>query len=98
MRTAFPVPLIVDFDEQNHRFVYDEKFAFKNPDWTYNVVPAAEQPALLWRQIDLPHEINELESSRILEVREPNGEDLGQRGEPSRGSDVDESWSTTQRT
>ena len=62
---AFPVPLIVDFNEENHRFVYDEKFAFKNPDWTYNVVPAAEEPALLWRQIDLPHEINELESSEF---------------------------------
>jgi hypothetical protein len=62
---AFPVPLIADFDEQNHRFVYDEKFAFKKPDWTYNVVAAAEEPALLWRHIDLSHEVDELESTEF---------------------------------
>src|SRR5439155_1582906 len=39
---AFPVPLIADFDEPNQRFIYDEKFAFKNPDWTYNVVAAVD--------------------------------------------------------
>jgi NADH:ubiquinone oxidoreductase subunit F (NADH-binding) len=33
----YPVPLMVEFDEAEHRFVYDMKFAAKNPDWTYKL-------------------------------------------------------------
>jgi len=61
----FPVPLIKDFDDLNHQFVYDDKFAFKNPDWTYSVPAPVEKPVVLWRSLDLQHEIDELESSEL---------------------------------
>ncbi len=31
----WPIPKIVDYDEQEHRFTYDEKQTRKNSDWTY---------------------------------------------------------------
>jgi NADH-quinone oxidoreductase subunit F len=30
-----PVPKIVDFDEETGDFLYDERYRFKRPDWTY---------------------------------------------------------------
>lgn len=30
-----PVPKVVDFDPQMHRFAFDERYALKRPDWTY---------------------------------------------------------------
>ena len=30
-----PLPKLVDFDEKAGRFVYDERYRFKQPDWTY---------------------------------------------------------------
>ena len=57
---TFPVPLITDFDEESHHFVYDETFALKNPDWTYNVPTPLEEPAPLWRSLDLEREIHDL--------------------------------------
>ena len=33
----WPIPKIVDYDEQEHRFYYDEKQIYENPDWTYSV-------------------------------------------------------------
>lgn len=34
--SPWPIPKIVDFDEANHRFTYDEKQNRKNPDWSYD--------------------------------------------------------------
>jgi NADH:ubiquinone oxidoreductase subunit F (NADH-binding) len=34
---VFPVPLILDFDETRQTILYDNKFARKNPDWTYSL-------------------------------------------------------------
>jgi NADH:ubiquinone oxidoreductase subunit F (NADH-binding)/quercetin dioxygenase-like cupin family protein len=59
----FAVPLISDFDERNHRFVYDDKFAFKNPDWTYSIPAAVEEPVPSWWRFDFSHEIDGLEST-----------------------------------
>jgi quercetin dioxygenase-like cupin family protein len=61
----FPVPLIADFDETNRRFIYDDKFAFKNPDWTYSLPTPIEAPVPLWAYLDLRHEIDELELSEL---------------------------------
>jgi NADH-quinone oxidoreductase subunit F len=61
----FPVPLIADFDETNRRFIYDDKFAFKNPDWTYSLQTPIEAPVPLWAYLDLRHEIDELELSEL---------------------------------
>jgi NADH:ubiquinone oxidoreductase subunit F (NADH-binding) len=36
----WPIPKIVDYDEQEHRFYYDEKQMNKNSDWTYSMPPA----------------------------------------------------------
>jgi NADH:ubiquinone oxidoreductase subunit F (NADH-binding) len=38
----WPIPKIVDFDESTNQFVYDERQAFKQPDWTYR---APSEPA-----------------------------------------------------
>ena len=66
----FPVPLISDFDEGNHRFVYDGRFAFKNPDWTYSIPAAVEEPAPSWRRFDFRHEIDELESTEFWKLED----------------------------
>ena len=57
------MPLISDFDEHTHRFIYDDKFAFKNPDWTYSIPAAVEAPVPPWHHLDFHHEINELKTS-----------------------------------
>jgi NADH:ubiquinone oxidoreductase subunit F (NADH-binding) len=36
-----PVPKFTDFDEASGRFVYDERYRLKRPDWTY--APAKEE-------------------------------------------------------
>jgi quercetin dioxygenase-like cupin family protein len=59
----FQVPLISDFDEHTHRFIYDDKFAFKNPDWTFSIPASVEEPAPPWRHLDFHHEIDELKTS-----------------------------------
>jgi NADH-quinone oxidoreductase subunit F len=67
----FPVPLISDFDERNHQFVYDSNFAFKSPDWTYSLPAAAsvpapvEPPAPSWQHFDFHHEIDQLQSTEF---------------------------------
>ena len=61
----FPVPLISDFDERNHRFVYDDKFAFKNPDWTYSIPAAVEEPGPPSWRFDFSHEIDGLKSTEF---------------------------------
>jgi NADH-quinone oxidoreductase subunit F len=76
----FPVPLIVDFDEVNHRFVYDDKFAFKNPDWTYSLPAPVEEPVALWRSLDLQHEIDELESSEFWKSSDRTAKTLVKQG------------------
>jgi len=58
----FPVPLIADFDELNHRFTYDDTFAFKNPDWTYSLPAPTEAPVPL-HYLDLNQEMHELQST-----------------------------------
>ncbi len=30
-----PIPKLVDFDEQQGHFVYDQRYRLKRPDWTY---------------------------------------------------------------
>jgi NADH-quinone oxidoreductase subunit F len=40
-----PVPKIADFDEATSRFVYDERYRLKRPDWTYADEAEEEQPA-----------------------------------------------------
>jgi NADH-quinone oxidoreductase subunit F len=37
-----PVPKIVDFDEEDGDFVYDERYHLKRPDWTYADEPAGD--------------------------------------------------------
>jgi hypothetical protein len=61
----FQVPLISDFDEQAHRFIYDDRFAFKNPDWTYSIAAVMEAPAPPWRHFYFNHEIDELKQVTI---------------------------------
>jgi NADH-quinone oxidoreductase subunit F len=78
--TPFPVPLIADFDEATHRFIYDDKFAFKNPDWTYSFPPAIEEPVQLWRQVDLQHEIDELESNDFWKSSDRTAKTLVKQG------------------
>jgi NADH:ubiquinone oxidoreductase subunit F (NADH-binding)/quercetin dioxygenase-like cupin family protein len=76
----FPVPLIADFDEASHRFVYDDKFAFKNPDWTYSFPAQAEEPVPLWRYLDLQHEIDELKSSEFWKSSDRMAKTLVKQG------------------
>jgi NADH-quinone oxidoreductase subunit F len=76
----FSVPLITDFDEANHRFVYDDKFAFKNPDWSYSFPVPVEEPVPLWRSLDLKHEIDELESSELFKSSDRTAKTLVKQG------------------
>jgi hypothetical protein len=32
---GLPVPKLLDFDEQAGRFVYDDRYRLKRPDWSY---------------------------------------------------------------
>ena len=77
----FPVPLIADFDEESHQFVYDETFALKNPDWTYNVPIPLEEPAPLWRSLNLQHEIDELRSSESWKASDRTARTLIKQGQ-----------------
>ena len=77
----FPVPLIGDFDETNRRFIYDDKFAFKNPDWTYNLPAPIETPVPLWAYLDLGHEINELELSELWKSSDRTAKTLVKQGD-----------------
>ena len=75
----FAAPLIVDFDDANHRFVYDDQIAFKNPDWTYSVPAAAiEEP--LWRRFDFRHEIDKLESTEFWKTEDRTSKTLVKEG------------------
>jgi NADH:ubiquinone oxidoreductase subunit F (NADH-binding)/quercetin dioxygenase-like cupin family protein len=76
----FPVPLITDFDEANHQFVYDERFAFKNPDWTYSVPAVVQEPLPSWRQLDFRHEIDELESTEFWKSEDRMAKTLVKEG------------------
>jgi hypothetical protein len=46
------------------------KFAFKNPDWTYSIPAAVEEPAPSWRRFDFRHEIDELESTEFWKLED----------------------------
>ncbi len=39
-----PVPKLVDFDERAGRFVYDDRYRLKQPDWTYGTRSQAAAP------------------------------------------------------
>ena len=39
---SWPIPKIVDYNEQEHRFYCDEKQMYKNPEWTYSVPSAVK--------------------------------------------------------
>jgi len=75
------VPLIGDFDETNRRFIYDDKFAFKNPDWTYNLPAPIETPVPLWAYLDLRHEIDELELSELWKSSDRTAKTLVKQGD-----------------
>lgn len=34
-----PLPKLVDFDEEGGRFIYDERYRLKRPDWTFGSSP-----------------------------------------------------------
>jgi len=76
----FSTPLIADFDEQNHRFVYDDTIALKNPDWTYSVSTTIEEHVLMWRHIDFRHEIDKLESSEFWKSEDRTAKTLVKEG------------------
>jgi len=76
----FATPLMADFDGQNHRFVYDDRIALKNPDWTYGVPTTVEEPVPLWRHIDFRHEIDRLESSEFWKTEDRTAKTLVKEG------------------
>jgi NADH:ubiquinone oxidoreductase subunit F (NADH-binding)/quercetin dioxygenase-like cupin family protein len=76
----FPVPLIVDFDEVNHRFSYDDSFVFKNPDWTYSFPAPIETPVPLRGYLDLNHEMAELQSSEFWKSSDRMAKTLAKEG------------------
>jgi len=76
----FPVPLISNFDESNHRFIYDNQFAFKNPDWTYSVPAAIKEPAPSWWRFDFRHEIDELKSTEFWKSEDRTAKTLFKQG------------------
>jgi NADH-quinone oxidoreductase subunit F len=80
-RPRYLLPKIVDFDEPSHRFVYDLRQTYKNPDWTYTeprpstkrftaVVPAPEPEGEVG--IRLAPDVRE----RIRSVADHKGVDL----------------------
>jgi quercetin dioxygenase-like cupin family protein len=77
---SFPVPLISDFDERNHRFFYDGKFAFKNPDWTYSIPAAVEEPVPSWYRFDFRREIDGLKSTEFWKSEDRTAKTLFREG------------------
>ena len=77
----FAVPLISDFDERNHRFVYDGKFVLKNPDWTYSIPAAVEEPVPSWWRFDLRHEIDGLQSTEFWKSEDRTAKTLFREGD-----------------
>jgi hypothetical protein len=94
----FPVPLIADFDETNRRFIYDDKFAFKNPDWTYSLPTPIEAPVPLWAYLDLRHEIDELELSELWKCSDRTAKTLVKQADLRVVLTAHEGWSRPQRT
>jgi quercetin dioxygenase-like cupin family protein len=78
---VFPVPLLADFDEGKRQFAYDEKFAFKNPDWAYSVPVVEEAAPPPWERVDLHHEIDELKASEFWKSERRTAKTLLKRGD-----------------
>ena len=76
----FPVPLIADFDEVNHRFTYDDTFAFKNPDWTYSFPTPIKAPVPLRGYLDLNQEMDEIQSSELWKSSDRTAKTLDKQG------------------